>query len=60
MNKQDALVACETFRQSVMLSANSLPVDAEIKAALVVRFQGFYLSMLQELIDSRPLPTPPA
>ena len=55
MDKQAALDACETFRQSVMLSANSLPITADLKANITIRFQAFYLSMLQELIAT---PTP--
>jgi hypothetical protein len=56
MNKQESITACEAFRSSVMLSVNSMPVSDDLKASLVIRFQGFYLSMLQELITTPVVP----
>jgi hypothetical protein len=50
MTKAESIIALETFRQSVMLSVNSLPVDSDVKSSIIIRFQAFYLSMLTELI----------
>ncbi len=59
MNKQAALDASEEFRQAVIASVNSIPVDIDIKSTIVVRFQSFYLSVLLELIAIPATPPPP-
>jgi hypothetical protein len=60
MTKADSIVALEAFRQSVMLSVNSLPVDSDVKSNIIIRFQAFYLSMLTELVTTPVISNPPS
>jgi hypothetical protein len=54
MQKSLALTACETFRQSVLLSINSMSIDEDLRADLAIKLQTFYLSMLLELVATPP------
>jgi hypothetical protein len=54
MDKSDAIIVCESFRTSVMLSVNTMQIDSDLKAAILIRFQAFYLSTLQDLLLSPP------
>ena len=57
MNKSEAIVVCESFRSSVMLSVNTMQINDELKASILIRFQGFYLSTLQDILTA-PAPLP--
>ena len=58
MNKSEAIIVCEAFRSSVMLSVNTMEISEELKALILIRFQAFYLSTLQDLlVNQAPLPS---
>ena len=50
MNKSEAIVVCEAFRSSVMLSVNTMEISEELKCSIMIRFQSFYLSTLRDLL----------
>jgi hypothetical protein len=54
MTKAESIIALETFRKSVMLSVDSLPIDDAAKADIIIRFQAFYLSMFTDLNQPQP------
>lgn len=54
MDKSEAIIACEAFRTSVMLSVNTMQIGEDLKAGILIRFQGFYLSTLQDLLTTPP------
>jgi hypothetical protein len=56
MNKQQTITACEGFRQAVMLAVNTIPADDELRASIIIRFQTFYLTVIEDLLAA---PTPP-
>ena len=39
-----------------MLSVNTMDIDADLKALLLIEFQTFYLLMIQKLLTSPPPP----
>jgi hypothetical protein len=54
MTKAESIIALETFRKSVMLSVDTLPVNDAVKADIIIRFQAFYLSMFADLNKPEP------
>jgi hypothetical protein len=56
MNKAQVVIVSESFRSSVMLSVNTMDIDPDLKALLLIEFQTFYLSMIQKLLASPPPP----
>lgn len=49
MHETDLTKECEVFRQSVMLSINSLNITQRQKQKFLLVFQGFYLQLLNTL-----------
>lgn len=54
MDKAQVVVVSESFRSSVMLSINTMDIDPDLKASLLIEFQTFYLQMIQKLLASPP------
>lgn len=54
MNKSETIIVCEAFRSSVMLSVNTMQIAEDLKANILIDFQTFYLSVLQDLLAAPP------
>jgi hypothetical protein len=51
MSQPSLVTQCETFRQSVMLSINSLEITEEQKQVFLLSHQSFYMQLLQQLFE---------
>ena len=54
MDKTEAIIVCESFRTSVMLSVNTMQITPELKAEILIKFQAFYLTTLKDLLATPP------